>query len=189
MSNMALRYIGSTNAKDISIVYLIYGVIMGCVGYAYSIIIRLELYSSGRQLIGSMDHTTIYYVIVTNHGLIMIFSMIVPILIGSYGNMLTPIQIGSIDMSHARVNNISLMLYLPGTVLLLMSSIIDKGSAVGWTIYYPLSGVVSSSSISIEYLIPSIHILGVSSIPGAINFIITIITWKTMDHRSLNIFV
>lgn len=179
----------STNAKDISIIYLTYGIIMGCVGYAYSIIIRLEPYTSGRQIIESIDYTTIYYVTVTNHGLIMIFSMIVPILIGSYGNLLTPIQIGSIDMSYARINNIPSMPYLPGTILLLMSSIIEKGSAVGWTIYYPLSGIISNSSISIEYLILSIHILGISSIMGGINFIITIVTWKIMDHKDLNIFV
>jgi cytochrome c oxidase subunit 1 len=79
-------------------------------------------------------------------------------------------------MSYARINNISLMLYIPGTILLIMSSIIDKGCAVGWTLYYPLSGIISNSSISIEYLILSIHILGISSILGGINFIITIMT-------------
>ncbi len=169
-----LRWIYSVNAKDIGINYTIIGIIGGIIGYSNSIIIRNELYSSGKQYINDINYNDIYNVTITLLGLIMIFYFIVPILIGGFINYLCPIMIGSIDMSMARLNNISFWLLVSGLVVLITSSIIDLNNGVGWTLYVPLSTIEYSSSSSVDLLIFSLLLGGISSLLGSINIITTL---------------
>jgi heme/copper-type cytochrome/quinol oxidase subunit 1 len=120
------RYLLSTNAKDIGIMYGYFGILLGIIGTSYSFLIRVNLYTSNILIQGN-----IYNNIITNHGLIMIFYMVIPLLIGMLGNILIPILIGSIDMLFSRLNNISFLLLLFGTLLVIISSLSNLGYGPG----------------------------------------------------------
>lgn len=128
------RWMCSTSAKDIGVLYIIIGLFSGIVGTIVSMIIRMELTGPGIQYINSEKYGQIYNVLITEHGVIMIFFMVMPILIGGFGNYLVPIMIGAVDMAMPRLNNISLWLLIPSIALLVISTFIENGPGAGWTL-------------------------------------------------------
>jgi cytochrome c oxidase subunit 1 len=109
----------------------------------------------------------------------MIFFMVMPILIGAFGNWFIPTMLGVPDMAFPRLNNMSFWLLPPSILLLITSSIVESGVGTGWTLYPPLSSNIAHSGGAVDLSIFSLHIAGVSSIAGALNFITTIFNMKS----------
>lgn len=144
---------------------------MGIIGTLLSLIIRIELASPGFGLLEG--NYQLYNVIITSHGIVMIFFVVMPSIIGGFGNLLFPLFVGAMDMAFPRLNNISFWLLIPCVFLLVLSSFIEFGPGTGWTLYPPLSSLGFHSGAAVDLSIFSLHLAGISSLLGAINFITT----------------
>lgn len=162
------RYIGSTNHKDIGSLYLLFGSFASIIGIYTSLLIRWNLISY------HFLDLQFYNVIITLHALTMIFFVVMPILIGGFGNWFIPLLIGTNDMAFPRLNNFSFWLVPVAFLFLLYSGLIEEGVGTGWTIYPPLSDNLFHSTPAIDIAIFSLHLAGISSIASSINFVVTI---------------
>ena len=188
------RWFMSTNHKDIGILYLFVSALVGFISVSFTVYMRLELMHPGVQymcmegarLIADSSATCtpnghLWNVLITGHGILMMFFVVIPALFGGFGNYFMPLQIGAPDMAFPRMNNLSFWLYVGGTTLAVISVLTpggngQLGSGVGWVLYPPLS--VREGGMSMDFAIFAVHVSGASSILGAINMITTFLNMR-----------
>jgi cytochrome c oxidase subunit 1 len=166
-----MRWITTTNHKDIGTMYLWFSFAMFLVGGAMAMVIRAELFEPGLQVVDPEFFNSM----TTLHGLIMVFGAIMPAAVG-FANWQVPMMIGAPDMAFARMNNWSFWLLPPAAILLVISLFVPGGAAAGgWTLYPPLT---VQAGMGMDLTIFAVHILGASSIMGSINIITTILNLR-----------
>lgn len=179
------RWLFTTNHKDIGTLYLLFSFLMFFLGGTMALVVRAELFQPGMQIVD--PH--FFNQMTTVHGLIMVFGAVMPAFVG-LANWMIPMMIGAPDMALPRMNNWSFWI-LPFAFMILLSSMFMPGGgpAFGWTFYAPLSTTYSPDSTAL--FVFSIHIMGMSSIMGAINVIVTIMNMRApgMTYMRMPLFV
>jgi len=194
------RWFMSTNHKDIGILYLITSALVGLLSVSFTVYMRLELMEPGVQFMcldeagnaasrllsgfgaeNCVPNGHLWNVMITYHGVLMMFLVVIPALFGGFGNYFMPLQIGAPDMAFPRLNNLSYWFYVTGTMLGIASMLApggngQLGSGVGWVLYAPLS--TSEAGYSMDLAIFAVHVAGASSILGAINMITTFLNMR-----------
>ena len=187
------RWFMSTNHKDIGILYLFSAAVVGLISVIFTVYMRMELLEPGVQYMclegarfAASDAVCtpnghLWNVMITYHGVLMMFFVVIPALFGGFGNYLMPLQIGAPDMAFPRMNNLSFWMFVTGTMLGVASLLSpggngQLGSGVGWVLYPPLS--TTEGGYSMDLAIFAVHVSGASSILGAINMITTFLNMR-----------
>ena len=188
------RWFMSTNHKDIGILYIVTAAVVGFVSVAFTVYMRMELMDPGVQYMclegaslvaAAVEDCTpnghLWNVLITGHGILMMFFVVIPALFGGFGNYFMPLMIGAPDMAFPRLNNLSYWMYVAGSSLAIASVLSpggngQAGSGVGWVLYAPLS--TREAGFSMDLAIFAVHVSGASSILGAINMITTFLNMR-----------
>nr|P08305.1 RecName: Full=Cytochrome c oxidase subunit 1-alpha; AltName: Full=Cytochrome aa3 subunit 1-alpha; AltName: Full=Cytochrome c oxidase polypeptide I-alpha [Paracoccus denitrificans]CAA29274.1 cytochrome-c oxidase [Paracoccus denitrificans]prf//1311262C cytochrome c oxidase I [Paracoccus denitrificans] len=188
------RWFMSTNHKDIGVLYLFTAGLAGLISVTLTVYMRMELQHPGVQYMclegmrlvadaaaECTPNAHLWNVVVTYHGILMMFFVVIPALFGGFGNYFMPLHIGAPDMAFPRLNNLSYWLYVCGVSLAIASLLSPGGSdqpgaGVGWVLYPPLS--TTEAGYAMDLAIFAVHVSGATSILGAINIITTFLNMR-----------
>ncbi len=179
-----MRWVTTTNHKDIGTLYLWFSLVMFFIGGAMALVIRAELFQPGIQIVDPMFFNSM----TTMHAIVMIFGVVMPAFVG-LANWMIPMMIGAPDMALPRLNNWSFWIMPFAFTIMLSTLFMDSGGpAGGWTLYPPL---VLQMGDSFAYVIFAIHFLGISSVMGSINIVATIFNMRApgMTFMKMPMFV
>nr|BAV82807.1 cytochrome c oxidase subunit I [Onchocerca ochengi] len=169
-NGMKQSIINTVNHKTIGTYYIVLGYWAGLGGSVLSMLIRFELSSPGGYLFFGSGQ--VYNSVLTMHGVLMIFFLVMPILIGGFGNWMLPLMLGAPEMAFPRVNALSFWFTFVALLMVYQSFFIGGGSGSSWTFYPPLS-VEGQPELSLDTMILGLHTVGIGSLLGAINFMVT----------------
>ena len=171
-----VSWVTTTDHKRIGILYLVTTFVFFLLGGVEALLMRVQL--------GAPDNTFLtpetYNALFTLHGTTMIFLFVVPVMAG-FGNYFLPLMIGARDMAFPKLNALSYWLLLAGGIVFYVSLFFSPPEA-GWTSYAPLSSSVYAPNGGIDAWIFLIHLTGISSLLGAINFYATIANMRAPGH-------
>merc|ERR1711981_783923 len=174
-----LSLVKNCNHKRLGIYYLLSAFIFGISGTLISVLMRIELYSSGNRII-SPENQNFYNISIILHGLLMIFFLVMPGLFGGFGNYFVPIFQGSPEVVYPRINNFSILILSPSYLFLILSLISEFGGGTGWTLYPPLStSFMSLSPSSTAFMVFGLLFAGISSCLTSLNFSVTILNMRS----------
>ncbi len=180
-----MAWLSTVDHKRIGILYMVTALAFFVIGGFEALLIRLQLATP----VSTFLHPDTYNMLFTMHGTTMIFLVAMPALFG-LGNYILPLQIGARDMAFPRLNAFSFWLVPFGGLLLHFSFLAGGAPDVGWFAYAPLSEIPYSSQHGVDYWALSLLVLGIGSVAGSINFIVTVLTMRApnMTLRRLPLF-
>jgi len=172
--NVILDWLLTTDHKKIGIMYLVFNLSFFVVGGILALLVRTQLAWSDTGFLSQDNYNQFF----TMHASTMLFLFVIPVGAG-FGNYLLPLMIGAKDMAYPRINALSLWLIPLAAVIMFSSFFVDGGSAAaGWTEYPPVSNATFSPGHGTDLWILGVQILGISSVGGAINFLVTTMTMR-----------
>ena len=178
----------SIDHKKIGIMYMVLGLVMLLRGFADAIMMRLQQAMAFGDSMGYLppDH---YDQIFTAHGVIMIFFVAMPLITGIM-NYVVPLQIGARDVAFPFLNNFSFWMTASGAALVMMSLFVGEFAKTGWLAYPPLSGILQSPGVGVDYYIWALQIAGVGTLLSGINLLVTIVKMRApgMNMMKMPIF-
>jgi cytochrome o ubiquinol oxidase subunit 1 len=183
------EWITSIDHKRIGVMYMLLGFVMLLRGFSDAILMRVHQATAFGESAGFLppDH---YDQIFTAHGVIMIFFVAMPFVVGLM-NYIVPLQIGARDVAFPFLNNLSFWLTAAGAGLVMVSLFIGQFAKTGWLAYPPLSGVLQSPGVGVDYYIWALQIAGVGTLLSGINLVVTIIKMRApgMNMMKMPVFV
>jgi cytochrome o ubiquinol oxidase subunit 1 len=169
-------WITSIDHKKIGIMYIIFGLVMLLRGFADALMMRAQQVLSFGDSNGFLPPHH-YDQVFTAHGVIMIFFVAMPLVTGLM-NYVVPLQIGARDVAFPFLNNLSLWLAVFGGMLTMASLFVGEFARTGWLAYPPLSGILASPDVGVDYYIWSLQVAGVGTLLSGVNLIVTIIKMR-----------
>jgi cytochrome o ubiquinol oxidase subunit 1 len=182
------EYITSTDHKRIGIMYIVLGLVMLVRGFADAFMMRSQQYLAVGPSQGYLppEH---YDQIFTAHGVIMIFFVAMPLVIG-FMNFVVPLQLGIRDVAFPTMNNVSFWLTASGALLVNLSLFVGEFARTGWLGFPPLSEKLFSPGVGVDYYLVALEISGVGTTLTAVNFVTTILKIRApgMSYMRMPIF-
>ncbi|MBC3932326.1 cytochrome o ubiquinol oxidase subunit I [Undibacterium curvum] len=170
------EWITSIDHKRIGIMYMILGLVMLLRGFADALMMRAQQAMAFGDSAGFLPPHH-YDQVFTAHGVIMIFFVAMPLVTGLM-NYIVPLQIGARDVAFPFLNNFSFWMTAFGAVLVMVSLFVGEFARTGWLAYPPLSGILGSPDVGVDYYIWSLQIAGVGTLLSGVNLIVTIIKMR-----------
>lgn len=181
--------VATTSHKLIGFGYMLLGVLMGVVAFALSELMRLELGYAGLVMSRYARMVLEYNVLISTHGIVMLFGFVMPLGFAALGNLLLPMELGVMELAFPRLNILSLWLIVAGLSTYALGALVQVGGLnAGWTFYPPLvTRDADALGVATDLMLLSMHALGLSSAFGGINFVVTMRVYRHECEDALGV--